>query len=501
MSLYEKRQKIFGYFTSSSRLPQKVAVKIFMSCDSFSRELKHMSKIGANSSQNIVRFFGACTVSGEKKGLVMDAFDTDLMEYITPPCSLPEGKSIMWQAANGLKHLKKLKIVHRDIKPENILVRTLKNGIIEVALTDLGVSKHMTATQRSDQTNIGTHLWMAPEVRGGRPRYGHPADVFGFGLTAMYVFTGEFPMGGDVEPDALSQWVDQCLEDAKLLRHRDLCRLLKTCLEYYPTRRISKDLIIEHKFFQDGADGGVFMELKNGDTVNGETRDQDRAPNSLHQKKRRRPRPVIHAYSYQMAVKYGLSLLLLSFVLVLGLIFTWYASSTAPALRMRPHGVTVIDTDYDYDSNNGVAIIDTNSKTEAMESNYHCRRHSQHVSFEELKVSRFLTNSEEKTIPISQLLPKTKGKLLELESDHFLKELMPYVVAPEGYDRGVCDGKCNHPDAHVRNHAVIQNYLAGEEARCVPTEFKPLSVLELRQEGKVVLKNYDDMIIAECGCG
>ena len=98
----------------------------------------------------------------------------------------------------------------------HILVRTGVNGLIEIAITDLGVSKHMTATQRSGQTNTGTDLWMAPEVRGDKPTYGHPTDVYGFGLTTKFVITWEFPVGKDVEIVAFTQWIDQHCNVSKM---------------------------------------------------------------------------------------------------------------------------------------------------------------------------------------------------------------------------------------------------------------------------------------------
>ena len=67
--------------------------------------------------------------------------------------------------------------------------------MVQVALTDLGVSKMMTSTQRSSQTNTGTDLWKAPEILGENPTYGHPADVFGFGLIAIFILTNQFPLG------------------------------------------------------------------------------------------------------------------------------------------------------------------------------------------------------------------------------------------------------------------------------------------------------------------
>ena len=145
-----------------------VAVKIFTSTEAnkFSRELDNMKKVAAVNPPFIVKCLGHCVLKDRKLGLVLEVFDTDLMQFLTSPCSLPEAKPILKQIALGLKHLLNLGIVHRDIKPDNILVRKVNNGWIQVALTDLGVSKHMTKTQRSNQSNIGTDLWMAPEVKG-----------------------------------------------------------------------------------------------------------------------------------------------------------------------------------------------------------------------------------------------------------------------------------------------------------------------------------------------
>ena len=69
--------------------------------------------------------------------------------------------------------------------------------VCHVAITDLGISKHLTATQ-GHMTNTGTDLWMPPEIQGTSPKYGHPADVFGFGLIAVFLMTYEYPLGRDV---------------------------------------------------------------------------------------------------------------------------------------------------------------------------------------------------------------------------------------------------------------------------------------------------------------
>ena len=101
-------------------------------------------------------------------------------------------RSVLYQLADALVFLYRRDLVHRDIKPENILVQD-KDGKIHIALTDLGISRVVIATEQSNLTYIGTTKWMAPEVKGRNPKYGHPADIFGFGLVAVYVKTGDEP--------------------------------------------------------------------------------------------------------------------------------------------------------------------------------------------------------------------------------------------------------------------------------------------------------------------
>ena len=252
VSLYEISDR-FICLRPSYR-PHRVAVKIFQPNeeDKFSRELEHMVKVAADEvSPNIVKCYGTCKLPKDKLGLVMELFDSDLMQFISPPCNIHDAKVILKQMAVGLRRLKELDIVHRDIKPDNVLVRRQGDGTTLVALTDLGVSKHMTRTQKSHQTNIGTDLWMAPEVKGDSPTYGHPADVYGFGLTMLYVLTGNFPLGRDVTEDQLRHWIEQCLLEVRADKEKELLgALVRNCMEYDPTKRIRKNLIADHRFFQ-----------------------------------------------------------------------------------------------------------------------------------------------------------------------------------------------------------------------------------------------------------
>ncbi|XP_028578038.1 bone morphogenetic protein 2 [Podarcis muralis] len=83
-----------------------------------------------------------------------------------------------------------------------------------------------------------------------------------------------------------------------------------------------------------------------------------------------------------------------------------------------------------------------------------------------------------------------------------------WIVAPPGYSAFYCHGDCPFPLAdHLNstNHAIVQTLVNSvnpkiPKACCVPTELSPISMLYLDENEKVVLKNYQDMVVEGCGC-
>ncbi|CAK9304716.1 unnamed protein product [Gordionus sp. m RMFG-2023] len=84
-----------------------------------------------------------------------------------------------------------------------------------------------------------------------------------------------------------------------------------------------------------------------------------------------------------------------------------------------------------------------------------------------------------------------------------------WIVAPPGYQAFYCSGECPFPLAdHMNstNHAIIQTLVNSVNRKlaptvcCVPTEHSPISILYLDEYEKVVLKNYQDMVVVGCGC-
>ncbi|KAG7240243.1 hypothetical protein INR49_027054, partial [Caranx melampygus] len=83
-----------------------------------------------------------------------------------------------------------------------------------------------------------------------------------------------------------------------------------------------------------------------------------------------------------------------------------------------------------------------------------------------------------------------------------------WIVAPPGYHAFYCHGECPFPLAdHLNstNHAIVQTLVNSvnsniPRACCVPTDLSAISLLYLDEYEKVILKNYQDMVVEGCGC-
>ncbi|XP_064484186.1 bone morphogenetic protein 2-like [Ornithodoros turicata] len=85
-----------------------------------------------------------------------------------------------------------------------------------------------------------------------------------------------------------------------------------------------------------------------------------------------------------------------------------------------------------------------------------------------------------------------------------------WIVAPPSYDAYYCHGDCPFPlPDHLNgtNHATVQTLVNSmrnggnvPRACCVPTDLSPISLLYVDASERVVLKNYQDMVVEHCGC-
>jgi serine/threonine protein kinase len=97
-------------------------------------------------------------------------------------------ESTVWsyfiQCCLGVKYLHKNKIIHRDIKSSNVLV----NSADHVYLTDFGASKVFLRDNTLTNTQIGTPLYISPEMISKKD-YSFSIDIWGIGCLLFETIT------------------------------------------------------------------------------------------------------------------------------------------------------------------------------------------------------------------------------------------------------------------------------------------------------------------------
>jgi len=148
----------------------------------------------------IVSFYGVA-MSSSTKYMVVEYLTGSLDKAIynsrmgKNTIRMKEKLNILLGVASGMNYLHSLKpmsIIHRDLKPGNILLDKQLNGKV----CDFGLSKmvNVQATLQSMTMNLGTLLYMAPEILGDSGHaYSTKVDVFSFGIIMYELFFEETP--------------------------------------------------------------------------------------------------------------------------------------------------------------------------------------------------------------------------------------------------------------------------------------------------------------------
>lgn len=105
-----------------------------------------------------------------------------------------------------------------------------------------------------------------------------------------------------------------------------------------------------------------------------------------------------------------------------------------------------------------------------------------------------------------------------------------WIIFPKVFNAHICSGGCGLPKImsfmnmkrsnrkrmrhlpkslvnKLTNHAQIMSILEyrypqlnKQMTKCVPTRLKPLTVIYLNEIGRIMTKQYEDMVVEECGC-
>ncbi|KAI1005155.1 Sensor for unfolded proteins in the ER [Podosphaera aphanis] len=129
----------------------------------------------SDNHPNVIRYFAQQQAAGFLY-IALELCPASLADVIEKPLKNHElaqaGErdlpNVLYQIANGIRHLHKLRIVHRDLKPQNILVSIGKDGKPRLLVSDFGLCKKLESEQSSFRATTahaaGTSGWRAPEL-------------------------------------------------------------------------------------------------------------------------------------------------------------------------------------------------------------------------------------------------------------------------------------------------------------------------------------------------
>ncbi len=109
------------------------------------------------------------------------------------PLTWDQIKQVLIPVCEALAAVHAEGFVHRDVKPDNLFL--LEDGTVKVL--DLGLAISMEDIKANDGFVLGTPLYMAPEAIYQGSTIDHRVDVYGLGVTAYQMLTGELPFNGD----------------------------------------------------------------------------------------------------------------------------------------------------------------------------------------------------------------------------------------------------------------------------------------------------------------
>jgi serine/threonine-protein kinase len=160
----------------------------------FQREAAVLEDLGEGNNQ-IPRLYAYFSEAGQFY-LVQEYIEGDtLTKKVEKGGTLSEREvqQILVSLLPVLDYVHSRRMVHRDIKPDNIIIRK-RDGL--PVLIDFGAVKEAMNTvvnsgSPAQSMVIGTPGFMSAEQAGGRPTYA--SDLYGLGLTAVYLLTGKIP--------------------------------------------------------------------------------------------------------------------------------------------------------------------------------------------------------------------------------------------------------------------------------------------------------------------
>eukprot|EP00930_Biecheleria_cincta_P015467 TRINITY_DN128_c0_g1_i1.p1 TRINITY_DN128_c0_g1~~TRINITY_DN128_c0_g1_i1.p1 ORF type:complete len:423 (-),score=96.99 TRINITY_DN128_c0_g1_i1:291-1559(-) len=242
------------------------------------REIMFLQEL--NGHENIIRLLNVLKADNDQDiYLVCDYMESDLHAVIRANILEEIHKSyIIYQLLKALKYMHSAQMLHRDIKPSNILL----NSDCQVKVCDFGLARGID--QQNDHSNpvltdyVATRWYRAPELLLGSTAYTKGVDQWSVGCILGELLSGKpffpgtstmnqldrvmevtgRPSAEDVE-SMKSAFAATMLESVPFSKQKHLAEifpsaspdahdLIRRCLQFNPTKRISAKDALPHPF-------------------------------------------------------------------------------------------------------------------------------------------------------------------------------------------------------------------------------------------------------------
>ncbi|KAJ5071038.1 serine/threonine-protein kinase tnni3k-related [Anaeramoeba ignava] len=151
--------------------------------------------------------------------------------------------------ATAMKYLHSKNILHRDLKSSNILV-TNDNRL---KIADFGLARYGPDDSKLEKemtTNVGTYLWMAPEILRGDTNYSSKIDVYSYGILLWEIIARDLPFreelttipGFDLKHQILSK-NSKPKRISENIAPQEILQIMYQCWSYDPKQRPTFDEI------------------------------------------------------------------------------------------------------------------------------------------------------------------------------------------------------------------------------------------------------------------
>lgn len=231
-------------------LNARVAVKVLrpggpQATDTRRKRFVREARVAARlQSEHAVRVLDVVAPERGATYIVMELLSGEtLAERLRRKGALSPAKAVelVLQAATALGEMHDAGIVHRDVKPSNLFLTRDRQGNERIKLLDFGIAAFQEPLARGEtaitqDSMLGTPLYMAPEQVRGSSSVDARADVWALGITLYELISGKPPFDGQTVLALLNQIEHQ--EPRSLL---EVCPAVTSDLAALVQRCLSKD--------------------------------------------------------------------------------------------------------------------------------------------------------------------------------------------------------------------------------------------------------------------